>query len=64
MPRKPAKPKVRAKPQFDADPIDDDEEMPFTMDEDGYMVLRRSEQQQKPKAAKRKGGRDGRRRNH
>jgi hypothetical protein len=39
MPRKPPKAKT---PQFDADPVDDDEQPPFTFDDDGNMVLRRS----------------------
>lgn len=44
MPRKPTKAK---KPQFDADPLEDDEQPPFTLDDDGNMVLRRDA---KPKA--------------
>lgn len=46
MPKKPSKPKAR--PQFDAEPVEDDEPVPFTMDDDGNMVLRRSAA--KPKA--------------
>ena len=38
MPRKPK----AEKPQFDADPLDDDDQPPFTLDDDGNMVLRRS----------------------
>jgi hypothetical protein len=37
----PRKPKAKT-PQFDADPLDDDEQPPFTFDDDGNMVLRRS----------------------
>jgi hypothetical protein len=37
----PRKPKAKT-PQFDADPIEDDEQPPFTLDDDGHMVLRRS----------------------
>ena len=48
MPRKPPQPKA-AKPQFDADPLDDEDQPPFTMDDDGNMVLRRSA---KPKPTK------------
>ncbi len=46
MPRKPPKAKT---PQFDADPIEDDDQPPFTLDDDGNMVLRRSA---KPKPTK------------
>ena len=45
MPRKPTK--AKTKPQFDADPLEDDDQPPFTLDDDGQMVLRRSA---KPKA--------------
>ena len=45
MPKKPSKPKA-ARPQFDAEPVEDDEPVPFTLDDDGNMVLRRSK---KPK---------------
>lgn len=44
MPKKQPKPKA-ARPQFDAatlDEIDGDEQTPFTLDDDGTMVLRRS----------------------
>lgn len=44
MPRKPPKAKT---PQFDADPLEDDDQPPFTLDDDGNMVLRRDA---KPKA--------------
>jgi|GEM_PF-3479933 len=37
MPRK--KPEKAARPQFDAEPIDDEEQPPFTLDDDGYMVV-------------------------
>jgi hypothetical protein len=47
VPKKPSKPKA-ARPQFDAEPVEDDEPVPFTMDDDGNMVLRRSAT--KPKA--------------
>jgi hypothetical protein len=46
VPRKPPKAKT---PQFDADPIEDDDQPPFTLDDDGNMVLRRSA---KPKPTK------------
>lgn len=39
MPKKPSKPKA---PQFDCEPVEDDEPMPFVVDEHGDMVLRRS----------------------
>jgi hypothetical protein len=40
--KKPSKqPQPKAAPQFDADPIEDDEQPPFTLDDDGNMVLRR-----------------------
>lgn len=48
MPRKPPMPKA-AQPQFDADPLDDEDQPPFTMDDDGNMVLRRSASKPKPK---------------
>lgn len=51
MPRKPPKAKT---PQFDADPLEDDEQPPFTLDDDGAMVLRRAAAKPKPtKGAKR-----------
>ena len=54
MPRKPPKAKT---PQFDADPVEDDEQPPFTFDDDGQMVLRRAAK--KPaKGAKRGKGKD------
>jgi hypothetical protein len=46
VPRKPPKAKT---PQFDADPLEDDDQPPFTLDDDGNMVLRRSA---KPKPTK------------
>lgn len=46
MPRKPK----ATKPQFDADPLEDEEQPPFTLDDDGNMVLRRSAA--KPKSTK------------
>ena len=53
MPRKPK----ATKPQFDADPVEDDEQPPFTFDDDGQMVLRRAAK--KPaKGAKRGKGKD------
>ncbi len=56
MPRKQPQPKA-AKPQFDADPLDDDDQPPFTLDDDGNMVLRRSAAKPKPtKGAKRAKG--------
>ena len=51
MPKKPKQPQQKAAPQFDADPIEDDEQPPFTLDDDGNMVLRRDAA--KPKGAKR-----------
>jgi hypothetical protein len=50
MPRKPPKAKT---PQFDADPIEDDDQPPFTLDDDGNMVLRRSAKPKPTKGAKR-----------
>ena len=40
----PKKPTAKSRPQFDAEPIDDDEQPPFTMDDDGYVTLRRPDQ--------------------
>ena len=55
MPRKP--PKAKTTPQFDADPLEDDDQPPFTLDDDGQMVLRRSAK--KPaKGAKPRGKKD------
>jgi hypothetical protein len=53
VPRKPSKPK--AGPQFDASPIDDGDEepMPFVVDDDGNMILRRSAAKKPAKGAKR-----------
>jgi len=54
VPKKPSKPKA-ARPQFDAEPVEDDEPVPFTMDDDGNMVLRRSKKPKpKPTKARRK----------
>ena len=54
MPRKPK----ATKPQFDADPIeDDDASPPFTLDDDGNMVLRRSAKP-KPKGKPRGKGKE------
>ena len=47
-PKQPQKPG----PQFDVDPVDDEEQPPFTLDDDGNMVLRRSQPKAKPKAIK------------
>jgi hypothetical protein len=52
--KKPAKPQPKAAPQFDADPIEDDEQPPFTLDDDGNMVLRRDAAKRKPKAPARR----------
>ena len=54
MPKKPSKPQPKAAPQFDADPIEDDEQPPFTLDDDGNMVLRRDAAKRKPKAPARR----------
>jgi hypothetical protein len=54
VPKKPAKPQPKAAPQFDADPIEDDEQPPFTLDDDGNMVLRRGAATRKPKAKARR----------
>jgi hypothetical protein len=37
MPKK--KPEKAARPQFDAEPLDDEEQPPFTFNDDGEMVL-------------------------
>jgi len=44
VPKKPgSKPQAKAVPQFDCDPVvEDDEPVPFTLDDDGNMALRRS----------------------
>ena len=54
MPKKPKQPQPKAAPQFDADPIEDDEQPPFTLDDDGNMVLRRDAAKRKPKAKARR----------
>jgi hypothetical protein len=41
MPKK--KPEKAARPQFDAEPLDDEEQPPFTLDDDGYMVVAKPE---------------------
>jgi len=51
VPRKPKQPQSPG-PQFDVDPLDDEEQPPFTLDDDGNMVLRRSKAKPKPKAPK------------
>ena len=56
MPRKPTQAKT---PQFDADPLEDEDQPPFTLDDDGTMVLRRDAAKPKPtKGAKRGKGKD------
>jgi hypothetical protein len=54
VPKKPKQPQPKAAPQFDADPIEDDEQPPFTLDDDGNMVLRRDAAKRKPKAKARR----------
>jgi hypothetical protein len=54
VPKKPKQPQPKAAPQFDADPIEDDEQPPFTLDDDGNMVLRRCAAKRKPKAKARR----------
>jgi hypothetical protein len=54
VPKKPKQPQPKAAPQFDADPIEDDEQPPFTLDDDGNMVLRRDAATRKPKAKARR----------
>jgi hypothetical protein len=46
-------PKVR--PQLDCDPLEDDDQPPFTLDDDGNMVLRRSEKPPRKGAKRGKG---------
>ena len=59
MPKKPQKPK--ASPQFDAAPLEDDEEpMPFVLDDNGDMVLRRSKKPTTKGAKRGKKPKDGR----
>jgi hypothetical protein len=55
MPKK--KPEKAARPQFDAEPLDDEEQPPFTLDEDGYMVLMKPELREEKPSAKGKAGR-------
>ena len=55
MPAK--KPEKAARPQFDAEPIDDEEQPPFTLNDDGEMVLVKPE----PKPPKKKTGKEARR---
>lgn len=58
MPRKPAKPKVKARPQFDAATVLDDEDEEGACpipDEDGNIVLRRSHPPAKKGASRGKG---------
>jgi hypothetical protein len=53
----PQKPQKKPGPQFDAEPIDDDEQPPFTLDDDGEMTLKRKATKQpkkrRPQEAKR-----------
>jgi hypothetical protein len=55
MPKK--KPEKAARPQFDAEPLDDEEQPPFTLDDDGYMVVEKPEpkppEKQRAKEARR-----------
>lgn len=46
----PKKPTAKSRPQFDAEPIDDEESPPFTLDDDGYMVVMKPEQPEPAKA--------------
>jgi hypothetical protein len=57
MPKK--KPEKAARPQFDAEPLEDEEATPFTFDDDGNMTLRRPEPKP-PKKEPRKEARRGR----
>ena len=52
MPKK--QPKAKSAPQFDADPLEEDEQPPFTLDDDGTMILRRDAAKPKPKAKARR----------
>jgi len=47
-------PKAKTAPQFDADPLEEDEQPPFTLDDDGTMILRRDAAKPKPKAKARR----------
>jgi len=55
MPKK--KPEQTARPQFDAEPLDDEEATPFTFDDDGYMVVMKPEPPEEKPSAKGKAGR-------
>jgi hypothetical protein len=59
MPRKPQK---KPGPQFDAEPIDDDEQPPFTLDDDGYMVVMKPEPPEEKPSAKGESGRSSKER--
>lgn len=53
----PRKPKAKT-PQFDADPLEDDDQPPFTLDDDGNMVLRRAAKPKPTKGKPRGKGKD------
>ena len=60
MPRKPPQPKAATKPEFDASPLDEEDDAPAgggIPDDDGMVYLRRSVKP-KPKGAKRGKGKD------
>jgi len=59
VPRKPSQPKAARPNLAELDYEDDDASPPFTLDDDGNMVLRRSAAKPKPtKGAKRGKGKD------
>jgi hypothetical protein len=53
----PKKKPAAARPQFDAEPLDDEEQPPFTLDDDGYMVVMKPEPPEEKPSAKGKAGR-------
>ena len=56
MPRKPPTPKAATKPEFDASPLDDEDDAPAgggIPDDDGMVYLRRSAKPRTTKGAKR-----------
>lgn len=56
MPKKPSKPKA---PQFDCEPAEDDEPIPFVLDEQGDMALRRAAKKPTKGGGKRGKGKGG-----
>ena len=54
MPKKQPR-RANAGPQFDAEPLEEEEQPPFTLDDDGNMVLRRNAAKPTKEAKRAKG---------